>query len=142
MGKRSRRRRDEPAAGGGSFADLGLDLDLEPPDAVAAEVPHQDAAGRVLVLRTAMSPGTRAEYAALLKGERSGAAAAREDLWHRAAEFLFERLATSWTVAGVATTGDRELLARYRAASPEERDGLRLALRAHLAEHLPDLRAP
>ena len=139
MGKRSRRRRD--GSGAGSFADLGLDLDLSTP----AEDPEPTAthdAGGALVLRTVMSPGTRAEYAALLRGERSTAAAAREDLWQRAVEFLFERLAVRWTVAGVAAEGQAALLARFRAATREERAAVRTALRAHLPAHFPELEAP
>lgn len=145
MGKRDRKRRSGggPASGGaGSFADLGLDLEL-PADASGEPVAtHRDDDGRELVLRTALSPGTRTEYAALLRGERSSAAAAREDVWQRAVEFLFERLAVRWTVAGVATEGQAALLARLRAATREERASVRAALRAHVAEHLPGLDAP
>ena len=140
MGKRDRRRKGTARPGGGSFADLGLDLDLgasEPPEPVATH----DAAGE-LVLRTALSPGTRAEYAALLRGERSTAAAAREDVWQRAVEFLFERLAVRWTIAGVVTEGQAALLARLRAATTEERAAVRAALRMHLPEHFPELEAP
>jgi len=138
VGKRSRRGRK--ATGAGSFADLGLDLELSAPGAPEPVAIH-DAAGE-LVLRTVMSPGTRAEYAALLRGERSRAAAAREDVWQRAVEFLFERLAVRWTVAGVATEGQSELLARFRAATRDERSAVREALRAHLLEHFPELEAP
>jgi hypothetical protein len=148
VGKRARKR-GKPGPGGGagpsSFAELGIDLDLgdatvgEPPPATAV---HTDAEGRVLELRTSMSPGTRTEYAALLKGERSTAAAAREDVWQRAVEFLFERLAVAWTVSDVRTEGQRELLTRLRAATHEERASVREALRAHVGEHFPELRAP
>lgn len=124
----------------GSFADLGLDLALEAPGPVASVASH--AAAGTLILRTAMSAGTRAEYAALLRGDRSSAAAAPEDVWQRAAEFLFERLAVRWTVAGVNTEGQSALLARFRAATSEERAAIRQALRAHLAEHFPELTAP
>lgn len=139
MGKRARRRRD--GGGAGSFADLGLDLDLSTPAEDPEPTATHDAAG-ALVLRTVMSPGTRAEYAALLRGERSTAAAAREDLWQRAVEFLFERLAVRWTVAGVAAEGQAALLARFRAATREERAAVRTALRAHLPAHFPELEAP
>lgn len=144
MGKRDRKRRGAGAKppGAGSFADLGLDLDLTTPAASEPVAPHVDAGGRELVLRTVLSPGTRTEYAALLRGDRSSAAAAREDVWQRAVEFLFERLAVRWTVAGVATAGQAALLARFRAATREERAGVREALRAHLAEHFPELDAP
>jgi len=142
MGKRERRRRSQARAGGGagSFADLGLDLELGAPAAPEPAAAY-DAAGE-LVLRTAMSPGTRAEYAALLRGDRSSAASAREDVWQRAVEFLFERLAVRWTVAGIAAEGQPALLARFRAATGEERAAVREALRIHLPEHFPELDAP
>jgi hypothetical protein len=153
MGKRARRRgRDGGGGSGGapggpsSFADLGLDLDLEltPADleeggTVEAEL--RDGLG-VLTLRTVMSPGTRTEYAAVRRGDRSSPSAAREDTWHRAVEFLYERLVTGWSVAGVPTTGQKALLQRLRVATREERAAIREALRAHLAAHLPDVEAP
>ncbi|MBA2348649.1 MAG: hypothetical protein H0V81_10180 [Solirubrobacterales bacterium] len=145
MGKRDRKRRSagKPAPGaGGSFADLGLDLELTAPDELEPTATHVDAEGRELALRTVMSPGTRKEYTALLRGERSTAAAAREDVWHRAVEFLFERLAVRWTVADVATEGQAALLTRLRAATREERASVRDALRAHVPEHFPELDAP
>lgn len=145
MGKRSRRRRQDPAGAGGpsSFADLGLDLDLGDLGAdVAAEVPRDLGEHGVLVLRTGMSLGTRAEYDALLKGFRSTAASTQEDRWARAVEFLFERLAVRWEIAGVATTGQKDLLRRLRVATTDERRAVRDGLRAHLAEHLPDVQAP
>lgn len=139
MGKRDRRRRAGGGAKAGSFADLGLDLDLDAPVETTAEHPLLDGA---LELRTVMSPGTRAEYAALLRGDRTSAAAAREDVWQRAVEFLFERLAVRWTVAGVDTTGQAELLARFRASTREERAAIREALRVHVPGHFPELSAP
>ena len=144
MGKRDRKRRStgKPAPGaGGSFADLGLDLELTAPEELAPTAVHVDGE-RELTLRTAMSPGTRKEYAALLRGDRSTAAAAREDVWQRAVEFLFERLAVRWTVSGVATEGQAALLARLRAATREERASVREALRAHVPAHFPELDAP
>jgi hypothetical protein len=89
-----------------------------------------------------MSPGTRSEYAALLRGDRSSPSAAREDAWHRQVEFLFERLVVEWDVAGVPTTGQAQLLKRLRVATGPERAAVRTALRSHLAEHFPDLEAP
>jgi hypothetical protein len=102
---------------------------------------YPSADGAVLVLRGALTPATRREYSELMSGS-SRAAATREDLWHRGVEFLFERLAVSWTVAGVETTKQKELLARYRMASPDERDWIRGVLREHLAEWFPDVEAP
>jgi hypothetical protein len=66
----------------------------------------------------------------------------QEDAWHRAVEFLFERLAVSWTVAGVPTTRQKELLARLRVASGDERAWVRSVLREHVKEHFPELEAP
>ena len=88
-----------------------------------------------LELRGALTPATRAEYASL-------APKTREDLWQRQVEFLFERLAVSWTVSEVATTKQKELLARYRVASSEERLWIRGVVREHLAEWFPDVESP
>jgi len=88
-----------------------------------------------LELRGALTPATRQEYASLTPRTR-------EDAWHRQVEFLFERLAVSWTVAGVTYTKQKDLLARFRMAGEDERAGVRDALRAHLAEHFPELEAP
>ena len=97
--------------------------------------------GSVLVLRGTLTPATRREYADLMSGGLR-AAATREDLWHRGVEFLFERLAVSWTVAGVETTKQKELLARFRVATAAERDWIRGVLREHIAEWFPDVEAP
>jgi hypothetical protein len=144
MGRRSRRRAKDGASGSGagSFADLGLDLDLSAADPGEPEATHELPDGSRLTLRTTMTPGTRREYAAVAKGERSAAAATQEDAWQRAVEFLFERLALRWEVAGVETAGQGELLARLRAATRAERAQVRDALRAHVGEHFPDLDAP
>jgi hypothetical protein len=91
-----------------------------------------------LVLRGAMSPGTRREYAEL----RVNTAGSAEDLWHRRLEFLFERLAVRWDLDGVVWEGQKDLLARFRMASGEERDAVRAAMREHLAEWFPELEAP
>jgi hypothetical protein len=89
----------------------------------------------VLVLRGAMTPKTRAAYQ-----EVGGV---REDAWQRQVEFLFERLAVSWSVAGAEPlTRQQELLGRFRFASTQERAWIREQLRAHLAEHFPELPAP
>lgn len=151
MGKRSRRRgKAGDSAGSGapggpsSFADLGLDLDLDvgiPADAATTELALRDELG-TLTLRTAMSPGTRTEYAAVRRGERSSPSAMREDAWHREVEFLYERLVVGWDVAGVPTTGQKHLLKRLRVATRDERAAVREALRSHLAAHFPDLEAP
>jgi hypothetical protein len=99
---------------------------------------YRDAEGAVLTLRGAMTPATRREYAAVL----AGSPLEREDAWQRAVEFLFERLAVEWEIAGVTTSRQKELLARFRVASADERRFVRDTLRAHLAEHFPELQAP
>jgi hypothetical protein len=99
---------------------------------------YRDAEGAVLRLRGSMTPATRREYAAVL----AGSPLEREDAWQRGVEFLFERLAVEWEIAGVTTSRQKELLARYRVASAAERRFVRDTLRAHLAEHFPELNAP
>jgi hypothetical protein len=119
MGRRSRRRgeRDEHAAPATEYTSPSGDL---------------------LVLRGSLSPATRREYAAT-----AAAPSIRDDAWHRAAEFLFERLAVRWEIAGAEPlTGQRELLGRYRFASQAERRWVREVLREHLAEHFPDMAPP
>ena len=95
--------------------------------------------GDVLVLRGSMTPGTRREYGETL----AGSPLSREDAWHRGVEFLFERLAVSWAVAGTEPlTRQKELLARFRMASQDERHWIRDVLREHLADNFPDVEAP
>jgi hypothetical protein len=105
----------------------------------APESEYVDADGNRLVLRGAMSPGTRREYAAALGGNLLS----REDAWQRAVEFLFERLAVRWEIAGAEPlTRQRDLLARYRFASQAERVWIRGVLREHVGAHFPDVEAP
>jgi hypothetical protein len=105
----------------------------------APESEYRSPAGDVLVLRGAMSAATRREYAATA----AGSPLSREDAWQRAAEFLFERLAVRWEIAGTdPITRQKELLGRYRFATQDERQWIRDVLRRHLAEHFPELAAP
>ena len=105
----------------------------------APESEYRDAEGNLLVLRGAMTPGTRRQYADAL----GGSPLSREDAWQRAVEFLFERLAVRWEIAGAEPIErQRDLLARYRFAGPAERTWIRGVLREHLAEWFPDLEAP
>jgi len=120
MGKRARRRGADKLAGVGGY-----------------EFTYTSPGGDELVLRGAMTPKTRTQYASVLHGGLQ-----QEDAWQRAVEFLFERLAVRWTISEVPTEGQRELLARYRVASQDERRFVRDALRSHLAEHFPDVEAP
>ena len=128
MGKRSRRR---AAASGG-----------RPEKLTAPTSAYSGADGATLTLRGALTVATRREYADAVAGVGGRAAATREDAWQRAVELLFERLAVSWAIAGVPIEGQRELLARYRAASQDERAWIRDVLREHCAEHFPDVTAP
>ena len=92
----------------------------------------------MLTLRGSLTLATRQEYANVLTGNPLS----REDAWHRAVEFLFERLAVRWVIAGAPIEHQRELLQRFRVASAEERTWIRGALREHCAEHFPDVQAP
>lgn len=99
---------------------------------------YADAEGNVLTLRGSLSAGSRREYQRALAGNPLS----REDAWQRAVELLFERLAVRWEIAGAPIERQRELLLRFRAASPRERSWIRDVLREHCAEHFPELRAP
>jgi hypothetical protein len=83
-----------------------------------------------------MTAATRSAYLSILpKG-----ADRPEDAEARRREFLFERLATDWAIAGLdPITRQNELLARYRMASGEERAWVDDVLRRHVAEHFPEL---
>jgi hypothetical protein len=122
MGKRGRRQRVER---------------LTAPDS-----DYADADGNVLTLRGSLTPGARHDYARALAGAPGRPASTQEDAWQRAAELLFERLAVRWVIAGAPLERQRELLARFRVASAEERVWVRGALREHCAEWFPDVRAP
>jgi hypothetical protein len=47
-----------------------------------------------------------------------------------------------WEAAGVDYDRQKELLARFRIATGDERAWVRSVLREHLAEHFPDVEAP
>ncbi len=103
---------------------------------------YTDTHGNVLTLRGSLTPGSRREYAQALAGDGARAAATQEDAWQRASELLFERLAVRWVIADAPIERQRELLARFRVASAEERAWVREVLREHCAEWFPDVRAP
>jgi len=118
VGKRSRRRGAESLA--------------------APESPYDDAEGNTLVLRGSMTPATRRQYAEVRVGGLD-----QEDAWQRSVEFLFERLAVRWEIAGTEPIErQRDLLARYRFAGAGERAWIRDVLRRHLVAHFPDVEAP
>lgn len=119
MGRRARRRGREqrPAAGTPATSD------------------YRDEDGNVLTLREQLSEGTLRQLAEL----DAKPAASAEDRWQRRVEFLFERLAVRWELAGLPLEGQKELLGRYRLASAEERRRVREALAEHLRKFHPDL---
>jgi hypothetical protein len=136
LGRRQRQRdRAGPAAeqGPGAAGEPG-----HGPWSTAPTREYADPEGNTLELRGSLSPASRREYHSVL----DGSPLSREDAWHRAIEFLFERLTVRWVIAGVPLEGQRELLARLRASTPEERAWVRDALRRHCAEHFPDVTAP
>jgi hypothetical protein len=104
---------------------------------VAPTSEYRDEDGNVLELRGSLTAATRRQYADTLAGGLH-----REDALARATEMLFEHLAVSWTVAGVPITRQKELLGRYRMATAHERTFVRMSIRAHCAEHFPELQAP
>ena len=104
---------------------------------VAPTAEYRDDEGNVLVLRGSLTPGARREYA-----DTIGGGLEQEDAWQRATELLFERLAVSWTIAGLEISRQQELLGRYRMATGDERRFVRDTLRAHVDEHFPELTAP
>ena len=105
----------------------------------APESEYRDEHGSLLVLRGALTPATRAQYAAVAGGN----ILSQEDAWQRAVEFLFERLVVRWEIAGTEPiTRQKELLARFRMASQAERRWIRDVMREHVAEHFPELPAP
>ncbi len=59
--------------------------------------------------------------------------ASSDDAWQRHEEVLFERLAVSWTIAGLPITGQRELLGRYRMADSETRRWVRGTIDDHIS---------
>jgi hypothetical protein len=102
---------------------------------------YTDAAGNTLTLRGSLTPGSRVAYAEALRGG-GRAAGTVEDAWQRAVELLFERLAQRWVIADVPVERQAELLARFRIASPQEREWVRGVLREHCEAHFPDVQAP
>ena len=120
MGSRSRRRarRGEQA-----------------PAAPATTTDYRDDEGNVLTLRDSLSEGTLRKLADL----DAKPAASAEDRWQRRVEFLFERLAVRWEIAGLPLEGQRELLGRYRMASSGERQQIRKILAEHVAARHPEI---
>jgi hypothetical protein len=120
MGSRSRRRarRGEQA-----------------PSAPPTTTDYRDDEGNVLTLRDSLSEGTLRKLADL----DTTPAASADDRRQRRVEFLFERLAVRWEIAGLPLEGQKSLLGRYRLASSGERQQVRRALVEHLAERYPEV---
>ena len=120
MGSRSRRRarRGEQA-----------------PAAPATTTDYHDDEGNVLTLRDSLSEGTLRKLADL----DAKPAASAEDRWQRRVEFLFERLAVRWEIAGLPLEGQKELLGRYRMAGSDERQQVRKMLADHLSSKHPEI---
>lgn len=121
MGRRARKR--QRATGGAEAT------------APASTSSYTDPEGNVLTLRDELSAGT---LAALDKLEARPADSAY-DRWQRRVELMFERLATSWEVAGLPLEGQKDLLGRYRMASQDERRWVRETIATHLSERYPDV---
>lgn len=119
MGRRGRRRFREGAQGAER----------------ASTSDYADAEGNVLTLRDSISSGTLRQLQRLEAKPASSA----DDRWQRRVEFLFEQLAVRWELAGLPLESQKELLARYRMASSDERRRVREALAEHLRERYPDL---
>ena len=96
---------------------------------------YTDSEGNVLTLRDSLSEGTLRQIEQL----DTKPAASAEDRWQRRVEFLFERLAVRWEIAGLPLEGQKELLGRYRMASAAERDRVRATITEHLAKHHPEI---
>lgn len=126
MGRRSRARARTGATG----------------DPSAPTSDYTDEHGNVLTLRGSLTLGARREYAETMSGVAARASATQEDVWQRGVELLFERLAVRWTIAGAPIERQKEIVARFRVASAEERAWVRDVLREHCAEHFPDVQAP
>jgi hypothetical protein len=120
MGSRSRRRARQGRQAGA---------------APATTTDYRDDEGNVLTLRDSLSEGTLRKLADL----DAKPAASAEDRWQRRVEFLFERLAVRWEIAGLPLEGQKQLLGRYRMASAGERQQVRKILAEHLAARHPEI---
>lgn len=96
---------------------------------------YADSEGNVLTLRGELSEGTIRKIAS----HQGGAAASTDDDWHRRTEMLFERLAVSWTIAGLPLDDQKMLLGRYRMADNATQQWVRRTINEHLERHIPEL---
>ena len=100
-----------------------------------AATDYADPDGNVLTLRDQLSQGTLRALHEL----DARPAASEDDRWQRRVEYLFERLALRWEIAGLPLEGQKELLGRYRMASAEERRRVREAIAEHLRTRPPEI---
>jgi len=105
-------------------------------DGAAPHTDYADDEAGVLTLRWALPARSRMLY------ERIRSAAPGDELRDRGAEFLFRRLAVRWEIGGAVVRGRTALIERYRTATAAQRAFVLAALRAHAAEHYPELEAP
>ena len=105
-------------------------------DGAAPHTDYADDDGGVLTLRWALPARSRLLY------DRVLAATPDDEHASRATEFLFRRLAVRWEVGGNAVFGRTALIDAYRAANAAQRRFVVAALRAHAAEHYPELDTP
>jgi len=116
MGKRARKR------------------DRAPKEPVAT-TDYADDEGNVLTLRDELSAGTIKK----LHDIDTKPAATAEDQWQRREEFLFERFAVGWSIAGLPLETQKELIGRYRMADSDTRRWVRKTIDAHIAVKHPEL---
>jgi hypothetical protein len=100
-----------------------------------ATVDYTDAEGNVLTLRQSLSHSTIAK----IEAGPATAATSQEDVWHRRAELLFERLAVRWEIADLPLTDQKMLLGRYRMADPATQQWVRETIADHVERHIPEL---
>jgi hypothetical protein len=100
-----------------------------------ATTDYRDEEGNVLTLRDELSERTLQQLATL----EARPAASADDRWQRRLEFLFERLAVRWEIAGLPLESQKELLGRYRIAGADERRRVRAALAEHLRARHPEI---
>lgn len=120
MGRRSRQRARQAPGG---------------PSGTPSTSSYTHGEGNTLTLRDQLSAGTLRRLNEL----ESRPAASAEDRSQRRTEFLFERMAMRWEIAGLPLEGQKELLGRYRLASAEERNQVRAVLAQHLSTRHPGL---
>ncbi len=100
-----------------------------------ATTDYTDAEGNVLTLRDTVSAGTVRK----LHDLDAKPAATAEDKWQRREEYLFERLAVRWEIAGLPLETQKELLGRYRMADGDLRRWVRNTIDEHVRAKQPEL---